>query len=463
MAEEGSSTTGAEARPRLPSLAEASATWARIALLSFGGPAGQIALMQRILVDEKRWLGEQRFLHALNFCMLLPGPEAQQLCVYVGWLLNRTIGGLVAGVLFVLPGLLAILALSFVYALYGDVGMVEGLFAGLKSGVVAIVLQALVRIAGRALTSGASLAIAGLSFAAIFAFAVPFPVIILLAALFGYFGARSGLDPFGRARVAAASGAGDDASTALGAHLSPRDSEVRGTRRAALTCLALWLTPTATLLLVLGGENVFSQIAVFFSTMAVVTFGGAYAVLAYVAQEAVGSYGWLAPGEMLDGLGMAETTPGPLIIVTQFVGFMGALREASGLPPLLAATLGALLTTWVTFTPCFAWIFLGAPHMERLRSNAALAAALSAITAAVVGVISNLAVWFTLHVLFDRLDTFTGFGFALLVPELSSLNFPALLLVAGSLFAVFVLRAGLFAILGGTALAGMALNAFGLT
>jgi len=446
---------------RYPTLAEAVRIWARIGLLSFGGPAGQIALMHRVLVEEHRWLGERRFLHALNYCMLLPGPEAMQLAVYIGWLMHRTLGGIVAGVLFVLPGVVAIMALSWVYALYGDVGPVEALFFGLKAAVLAIVVQAVIRVGSRALKNPAMLFIAGASFVAIFGFAVPFPLIILIAGLIGFFGARADLPHFrsggghgklGKEQV-------DDADTLLGEE-APEHTQVNRAWAFRISCVfvLLWLVPVALLFAALGPTNVFAQIAGFFSVMAVVTFGGAYAVLAYVAQEAVQSYGWLAPGEMLDGLGMAETTPGPLIMVTQFVGFMGAFREAGGLSPLMAGTLGGLLTTWVTFMPCFLWIFLGAPFIERLRENKVLTAALAAITAAVVGVILNLAVWFGLHVVFDEVRTVTSFGLDLDLPVWSSLNGPAAILVLAALVAVFRFRLGAVTVLAGSALTGMALG-----
>jgi chromate transporter len=449
-----------------PTLAAATRIWARIGLLSFGGPAGQIALMHRILVEEQRWLGEKRFLHALNYCMLLPGPEAMQLAVYIGWLMHRTLGGIIAGVLFVLPGVVAIMALSWIYALYGNVGPVEALFFGLKAAVQAIVVQAVIRIGSRALKNGAMVAIAAASFVAIFGFAIPFPLIILVAGLIGFFGARAGLPAFhgggGHGKVGKVQV--DDADTLLGEE-SPDHTQVnrRWAFRISGVFLVLWLAPVALLFAALGPENVFSQIAGFFSVMAVVTFGGAYAVLAYVAQEAVQNFGWLAPGEMLDGLGMAETTPGPLIMVTQFVGFMGAFRKASGLSPLMAATLGGLLTTWVTFVPCFLWIFLGAPFIERLRDNAVLTAALTAITAAVVGVILNLAVWFGLHVVFDEVRTVTAYGLDLDVPVWSTVNLAAAALVLAALVAAFRFRLGPVTVLAGCALAGVALASIGLT
>ncbi|WP_304617162.1 chromate efflux transporter [Paracoccus sp. (in: a-proteobacteria)] len=446
-----------------PTLAEATRVWARIGLLSFGGPAGQIALMHRILVEENRWLGEKRFLHALNYCMLLPGPEAMQLAVYIGWLMHRTIGGVIAGLLFVLPGVVSIMALSWIYAIWGDAGPVEALFFGLKAAVLAIVVQAVIRIGSRALRNGAMLGIAAASFVAIFVFGVPFPIIILTAGLIGFVGARADLPAFrgggGHGKVGDRQVA--DADTLLGEE-TPDHARVNlpWALRLSAVVLALWLVPVGALLLVLGPQNVFSQIAGFFSVMAVVTFGGAYAVLAYVAQEAVQNFGWLAPGEMLDGLGMAETTPGPLIMVTQFVGFMAALRDAGGLPPLLAGTLGGLLTTWVTFVPCFLWIFLGAPFIERLRDNRIVASALTAITAAVVGVILNLALWFGLHVLFGTLRPVGGL--ALEVPVWSTLDPWAALLTLAALVAVLRFRLSPVTVLAACAVAGLVLRLSGM-
>ncbi|WP_429810123.1 chromate efflux transporter [Ensifer sp. B1-9] len=440
------------------SFGEAARVWARIAALSFGGPAGQIAVMHRILVDEKRWIGEHRFLHALNYCMLLPGPEAQQLAVYIGWLLHRTAGGLVAGLLFVLPGFLAILGLSYVYAAFGNVTVVEGLFFGLKAAVLAVVVQAVFRIGGRALKNRMMVGIAAVAFIAIFFFRVPFPLIILAAGVLGYVGARVG-SPLFRIGGGHKGGTGAflrDEDSALGeeipVHARPN---LAWSLRISGVLLALWLLPLALLVIVLGRESVFSQIGLFFSQMAVVTFGGAYAVLAYVAQEAVQHYGWLKPGEMLDGLGMAETTPGPLIMVVQFVGFMGAYRDPGALHPMAAATLGAILTTWVTFVPCFLWIFLGAPFIERLRSNIALTGAMSAITAAVVGVILNLAVWFGLHTLFAELVPWQLGPFALDIPALRSLVMPSLLLTVAAGTAIFRFNASVITTLLACALVGM--------
>jgi chromate transporter len=442
---------------------EAVRVWAKVAALSFGGPAGQIAVMHRILVEEKRWIGEARFLHALNYCMLLPGPEAQQLAVYIGWLLHRTWGGLVAGTLFVLPGFVAIMALSWLYAGLGDVPLVEALFFGLKAAVLAIVLEAVVRIGRRALRNNVMVAIAATAFVAIFAFDVPFPLIILAAGLIGLVGARAGLGAFlGSGQHKVGGGALDDAESALGestpGHARPT---LAWSFQVAAVCLLLWLGPVVLLLLVLGADDVFSQVAVFFSKMAVVTFGGAYAVLAYVAQQAVETYGWLAPGEMLDGLGLAETTPGPLIMVVQFVGFMGAYRNPGALDPMLAGTLGGALTTWVTFVPCFLWIFLGAPFVEALRGNRALGGALAAITAAVVGVILNLAIWFALHVLFAEVGEIRALGMTLEMPELSSLRGASLLLTAGALLAVFRFDAGMIPTLAACAGLGIAYHLLG--
>ncbi|EPR15936.1 chromate transporter [Sphingobium indicum IP26] len=437
------------------SLGEATRVWARIAALSFGGPAGQIAVMHRLLVEEKRWVGEERFLHALNYCMLLPGPEAQQLAVYIGWLLHKTKGGLIAGTLFVLPGFLAILGLSYIYVLLGHVPVIEGLFFGLKAAVLAIVMQAVVRVGSRALKNAAMRGIAVAAFVAIFFLGAPFPSIVLAAGLIGFVGGRSGLAAFqgGGGHGPANGQIVHDRDTALGERLPDHARPALGwSLRISALFLALWLGPVLALFLTLGPDNVFTHIASFFSQMAVVTFGGAYAVLAYVAQEAVGTFGWLRPGEMLDGLGMAETTPGPLIMVTQFVGFLAAFRESGAMHPLLAATLGAILTTWVTFVPCFLWIFAGAPFVERLRGNPALSAALTAITAAVVGVILNLAIWFAIHTLFRQVQRVGGID----LPVPSSVDLPAVLLSAGAMIAVFRFRIGVLPVLGACAALGAA-------
>ncbi len=444
------------------SFREALAVWLRVAILSFGGPAGQIAVMHRILVEEKNWISESRFLHALNYCMLLPGPEAQQLATYIGWLLHRTAGGLVAGGLFILPGIIAIMGLSYVYAAYGNVGFVEALFFGLKAAVLAIVIEAVVRVGKRALRNRIMVALAAIAFVAIFFFAVPFPVIIVAAGLVGFIGSR-----LGRAEFAGVEhGGGKDAAVidsmlgdAMPEHVRPNAAR---TLRVSAIWLGLWLIPVAALLIGLGPDNVFSQIAIFFSKMAMVTFGGAYAVLAYVAQQAADYYHWVQPREMLDGLGMAETTPGPLIMVVQFVGFMAAFRDAGPLPPMLAATLGGLLATWVTFAPCFLWIFAGAPYIETMRGNKALAGALSAITAAVVGVILNLSIWFALHTLFRQTMEVRGFGLAFDAPILSSVDVPALVLSIAAAMAIFRFKAGMLSVLAASCAAGVLLRLTGL-
>ncbi len=447
------------------SLGEAFRVWLRVALLSFGGPAGQIAVMHRIIVEEKRWIGEQRFLHALNYCMLLPGPEAQQLATYIGWLMHRTIGGVMAGVLFVVPGVISIMALSIIYALYGNVGVVSALFFGLKAAVLAIVLQAVVRIGSRALRNRVMLGLAASAFVAIFFFAIPFPAIILLAGLVGYFGGRSGLPAF---QAGGGHGAGKGAVVAdkdalLGEELPDhaRPTVPRALRVAGI-CLALWLIPVAAILATFGSGHVFGEIVIFFSKMAVVTFGGAYAVLAYVAQQAVEGYGWLKPGEMLDGLGMAETTPGPLIMVLQFVGFMGAYRDPGTLSPLMAGISGGLLATWVTFVPCFLFIFLGAPFIEALRGNKALHGALSAITAAVVGVVLNLAIWFAIHTVFRQTVGIRSYGFVFDMPVLASVDPWALGLSVAAVLAIFRFKIGMIASLAICAGVGLLLYGLGL-
>ena len=450
--------------PAYPTLAEATRVWTRVALMSFGGPAGQISVMHRILVEEKRWLGDSRFLHALNFCMLLPGPEAQQLATYIGWLLHGARGGLIAGGLFILPGVVAIMALSWVYVLFGQVAIVAAAFFGLKAAVLAIVLQAVVRIGTRTLRNGTLRGIAAAAFIAIFAFAIPFPIIVLAAGLVGFIGARAGIAAFqGPSGHGAAGGTHvSDAETLLGEEIAAFPAEARrNALRAGAAAVVLWLLPVAMLVLLAGHGNVFTDIALFFSRMAVVTFGGAYAVLAYVAQQAVGTYGWLAPGEMLDGLGMAETTPGPLIMVLQFVGFLAAFREAGWASPLLAGTLGGLLATWVTFAPCFAWIFLGAPYIEGLRGNKALGAALTAVTAAVVGVILNLAVWFAIHVIFEGTFRVEAGPFSVELPRPGTVDWLAAPLAALTMVAVFRLKLGMATVLGGSVAIGIVLQLAG--
>jgi len=445
---------------RVP-FAEALRVWLRVAVLSFGGPAGQIAVMHRIVVDEKRWIGEARFLHALSYCTLLPGPEATQLAIYIGWLMNGAAGGIAAGTLFVLPGLVSIMALSWIYAAWGHVGVVAAMFFGLKAAVLAIVLQAVVRVGSRALKNRAMLGIAAAAFLGIFVLSVPFPIIVLGAGVLGWAATTAGSGAFqaGGGHGKAAAIAVADRDSVLGEDLPAHArASVATARRAAAIWLVLWLTPVAIILVTAGPDSTFRAIAVFFTEMAVVSFGGAYAVLAYVAQEAVSHYHWLQPGEMLDGLGMAETTPGPLIMVTQFVGFMAAFRGPGSLNPMLAGTLGGLLTTWVTFTPCFLWIFLGAPYIERLRSNQALSGALAAITAAVVGVILNLAVWFALHTWFREARR-VGW---LELPVPSSVDPWALGLSVAAMLAIFRFGAGVISTLLACAGAGVALYLAGV-
>jgi chromate transporter len=440
---------------------EALVVWLRVAILSFGGPAGQIAVMHRILVEEKNWISEGRFLHALNYCMLLPGPEAQQLATYIGWLLHRTAGGIVAGVLFILPGVIAIMGLSYIYAAYGNVGFVEALFFGLKAAVLAIVIQAVVRVGKRALRNAIMIAIAAIAFIAIFFFGAPFPLIIFAAGLVGFIGARLGRPEFAAIEHGGKNTAAIDnmLGAAVPDHVRANPSR---TLRVAAVWLTLWLVPVLALIAGLGSADVFSQIAIFFSKMALVTFGGAYAVLAYVAQQAANYYHWVSPREMLDGLGMAETTPGPLIMVVQFVGFMAAFRQSSGLSPMLAGTLGGLLATWVTFTPCFLWIFVGAPYIEALRGNKALAGALSAITAAVVGVILNLSIWFALHTLFRHTVPIQGFGFSFDAPVLASVDLPALALSVAAAIAIFRFNVGMLVVLAACCITGVLLRVAGV-
>jgi chromate transporter len=441
---------------------EAFRVWLRVACLSFGGPAGQIAVMHRILVEEKNWISEGRFLHALNYCMLLPGPEAQQLATYIGWLMHRTAGGLTAGGLFILPGIIAIMALSYIYAAFGNVSFVEALFFGLKAAVLAIVVEAVVRVGKRALKNRIMIALAAAAFVAIFFFAVPFPIIIITAGLIGYVGARRGRSDFaGGDHSAGNSNAAIDSMLGEAVLDHVRPDTARAIRVGALW-LALWLVPVIALLAALGEANVFSQIALFFSKMALVTFGGAYAVLAYVAQQAVEHYHWLTAREMLDGLGMAETTPGPLIMVLQFVGFMAAFRDPGGVSPMLAGALGGLLATWVTFTPCFLWIFLGAPYVEFLRGNKGIAGALGAITAAVVGVILNLSIWFALHTLFRETVPVHTFPLSFDMPVLASVDIPALVLSIAAATAIFRFKFGMLTVLAGSCAAGVALRLAGV-
>lgn len=445
--------------PAHPSFKEALAVWARIGVMSFGGPAGQIALMHRMVVEERRWVSEARFLHALNYCMLLPGPEAQQLAIYIGWLLHGTRGGVVAGTLFVLPGFVVILALSTAYALFQDTAWLASLFFGLKAAVLAIVVEAVLRVGRRAIRNRLLLSIAGLAFVALFLFNVPFPLVVLGAGLFGYLGSRARPELFlgGPATDGdSVPGPGSVIGDGYSGHEAP--SAGRAARVIAVWGL-LWAAPLLVIVPAFGWSNTFTTIAGFFSQMALVTFGGAYAVLAYVAQQAVEGFGWLRPDEMIDGLALAETTPGPLVLVLSFVGFLAAFRNPLGLDPLLAGVLGATLTTWVTFVPCFLWIFLGAPYVERLRANAALSGALAAITAAVVGVILNLAIWFGLHVLFAEVGTLRLGPLAPAWPDWDTIQPTALVLALVATVALFRFKVGVLAVLALCAALGFAAQA----
>ena len=423
-----------------PTLAEATREWTRIGCLSFGGPAGQIALMHRILVEEKRWIDERRFLTGLNFCMLLPGPEAMQLATYVGWRMHGVVGGLIAGLLFVLPGALLMLALALAYAHFGSVPVAEALFLGVKAAVLAIVIEALLRVAKKALHHTTDWAIAAAAFVAIFFLAVPFPVVVIVAAAIG----------FARGRGAPALPPSTDA------RVSPAE-----TLRTLTLWTAIWVLPLLAVAAFFGADHVLTELAWLFSKLALVTFGGAYAVLAYLAQEVVQTYGWLKPGEMLDALGLAETTPGPLILVTEFVGTLAAFREGGG-NPVVMGILGAVVTLWATFAPCFLWIFVGAPYIERLNAIPALRSALSAITSAVVGVILNLTVWFALHVLFARLEWVSAGPFHFEWPDVSTLRIDAAGLAVLGAVLLFGLHRGIattLAVTGGTSLALHALGA----
>ncbi len=412
--------------PETVDLRKATRVWAYVGLNSFGGPAGQIAVMHREVVDKRRWISERRFLHALNYCMVLPGPEAQQLATYIGWLMNGIRGGLVAGILFIVPGFIVMMALSAMYALYGQVGWVAGLLLGLQAAVLALVVQALIRMAGRTLHARWLGIVAVAAFAALFFFAVPFPIVIIVAGFVGWWtGRASGSSPMEIK--------GDQEDPGAQALLSDDETvdpaQARRALIAAACCLVLWLTPVVLLVVALGTESTLTQIALLFSKTAVLTFGGAYAILAYVSQQAVLNYGWITADDMTTGLGLAETTPGPLILVVQFVGFLAAYNNPGSLPPLLAGFIGAVITVWVTFVPCFMFIFAGAPFVDRLRHSAGLHHALSAIGAAVVGVIANLALWFALSTFFTVRVVDYG-PLVLTIPQWSTLDLWAALIAA---------------------------------
>jgi chromate transporter len=377
-----------------PTFREAFRFWLKLGFISFGGPSGQIAMMHGELVEKKKWIGNERFLHALNFCMLLPGPEAHQLAIYIGWLWHKTRGGIVAGALFVIPSIFILWALSYIYVAYGHVPSIAAVFYGLKPAVLAIVAAAVIRIGSKALKNAVMWTIAAVAFVAIYFFHVPFPVIVVTAAVIGLLGAKI-LPHYFRGENAHPA----DIDLASKAADSAKPSLLRALKISAIW-IVIWALPLTLAGVFLGTQHTIFREGIFFSKAAVVTFGGAYAVLPYVSQQAVEHYHWLAAPQMLDGLGLAETTPGPLIMVLQFVGFLGAWNHPGNLPPLVSATLGALVTTWTTFVPCFLWVFLGAPYIEKLRGQKQLTAALSTVTAAIVGVILNLAVWFGVHVIF---------------------------------------------------------------
>ncbi len=421
-----------------PTFNELVKTFARIGCLSFGGPAGQIALMHREVVEERGWVSEEQYRHALNFCHFLPGPEAQQLATWIGWKLHGWRGGLAAGLLFVIPGALVILALSIFYAAAANLSWFAALFLGIKAAVLALVIQALLRIAGRALDTRLKQGLALAAFLALALFALPFPVVVLGAGLIGFAVAALRSDLLALKPVGEA------------APLPPRPWTA--SLKSLLVWGTLWALPMVLVLTLLGRDHVLWQIGTFFSQLAVVTFGGAYAVLAYMAQEAVSGFGWLQPGEMADGLGLAETTPGPLILVTQFVGYLAAFRAPEPFTPLVAGMLGAALTTWVTFAPCFLWIFAFAPWIERMERAVRLKGALAAITASVVGVIASLALWFGGHVLFRT--------YADGLPVWTSLDWRAAVLSAACAVLLFRLKWGVLPVLGSAALGGLALAQF---
>jgi len=457
-----STTTVAQTSPENVSLADATRVWAKIGWMSFGGPAGQIALMHRELVEKRRWISDERFLYALSYCMLLPGPEAQQLAIYIGWLMHRKLGGVIAGTLFVIPGMIVIGTLSWLYATYAQLPAVVAIFFGIKAAILAVVVEAVLRLGKRALKNRVMVAIAGAAFVAIYFFKAPFPLVVLVAALIGIVGRHWLPGSFPAPATAAKLAEGDylvDRKIARG-ELTHTTRSLRRAMIVTIVCLALWFAPILAVAAIFGPHSIFAQQGVFFGEAAIVTFGGAYAVLAYIAQRVVEGYGWLTAGEMLDGLALAETTPGPLIMVVQYVAFIAAFRHPGGLNPYTAGVLGSLLTTWVTFMPCFLWIFVGAPYVEALRGNRALHAALSAIMAAVVGVILNLSVWFAVHTIFHTVDA-RSYGFLHIdVPAWSSIDLAALVLGIGALVAMLRFKVGMGWTLFGSAVLGAAWTYF---
>ena len=445
-----------EQKGHLVPLRDALRYWAKLGFINFGGPAGQIAIMHDELVDKKRWISNNRFLHALNYCMLLPGPEAQQLAIYIGWLLNGNVGGIAAGIFFVLPAFFLILGLSWTFAVHGDVGWVAAIFYGLQAAVIALVAAAVIRVGSKALRNPVLVSIAAASFFAIFFVKVPFPMIVIGAAVIGLVGSRVAPDLF----RAGEHGDIDGEDSLLGdAHVeaSVKASWAR-TFRVLIVGLAVWWGPLLLVVAIRGADDTISREAIFFSQAAMVTFGGAYAVLAYIDQAAVHTFGWLEPGQMVTGLGLAESTPGPLIMVTEFVGFMGAYRFPGGLDPVAAGVLGAGVAVWATFAPCFLWIFLGAPFIEQLRGNRALNGALSAVTAAVVGVILNLAVTFAIAALFESVRQGEFLNITFPVPALDSLDLLAASLAAAGFVALWRYRLKVLWVIGTCALAGLILG-----
>lgn len=427
-----------------PAFSELVRVFFRIGCLSFGGPAGQIALMHRELVEERGWISEDQYLHALNFCHLLPGPEAQQLATWIGWKLHGVKGGITAGLLFVIPGALVMLALSMLYAVAAQLDWFSAIFFGIKAAVLAIVVQALIRIAGRALNTRFKTVVAGLAFVALFIFNMPFPLVVLGAGALGMVIATVRPEWLGSKETSGTPPA------------TPRPW--RDTLRVIATWGLLWLAPLVAILLLLGPDHVLWKIGVFFSQLAIVTFGGAYAVLAYMAQEAVQGFGWLGAGEMADGLGLAETTPGPLIMVTQFVGYLAAFRAPEPFSPIVGGILGAVLTTWVTFAPCFLWIFAFAPWIERLEHARRLKGGLALLTAAVVGVIANLALWFALHVLFSRLTQAQSGPLRMMVPVWESFDWRASSISLLAAVLVFGMRMNVIGVLGVAAISGLTVS-----
>jgi chromate transporter len=457
-------TVEAPGEPSVVSLRAAAKVWAMIGLLSFGGPAGQIALMHKELVEKRRWIDEARFLHALNYCMLLPGPEAQQLAVYIGWLMHRTVGGLIAGILFIVPGAIAIFALSILYIKLHHLPTVESLFFGLRAAVLALVISAMVKISKRSLKSPLHYAVAIAALVALLLFAVPFPLIIVCAGFIGWLTANTKL---------AVVTAGHESSTNTTPAQSPSivdqmaaqgllqhtEPSLSRALRTLLLCLALWALPIVLISAYFGTQDVLFHQAVFFSETAVVTFGGAYAVLSYISQRAV-SFGWLLPSEMMTGLGLAETTPGPLILVLQFVAFLGGYRHPGALDPMLAGVLASCVTLWVTFVPCFLWIFVGAPYIEKLRTHRSLNAAMQCTSAAVVGVIANLTVVFALTSLFGVVNAHHLGPLSIPVPDLNSLHWIAVALAVLGLVALIRFRIHVIWVLATSAVASVILREF---